>query len=113
MQVGLAREKIKEDKNNRTEVWYKDYHTDADAMLDSYCRISHIKYHLDSKGIRNFHFINDKRWNWNTAPDWIDPKVCKCLLFKKEHGVALDGMHPGKKAQKKYAHAIYEHMQSS
>lgn len=108
MSAGLALQKIKEDKNNRTKVWYEDYHTDHDAILDSYCRISHTKYYLDSKGIRNFHFINDKRWNWSTAPSWIDPNVCKCLLFKKEHGVALDGMHPGKKSQKKYAHTIYD-----
>ena len=58
--------------------------------------------------IRNFHFINDKRWNWNTAPEWIDDKIVECLLFKKEHGLALDGMHPGRKAHKKYAKAIYD-----
>ena len=113
MSKGIALQKIKDEKRNRTEDWYGDYHSDADAMLDSYCKISHIKYHLDAKGVRNFHFINDKRWNWNTAPEWVDSKVCKCLLFKKEHGVALDGMHPGRKAHKKYAQAIYEHMRSS
>ena len=113
MSKGIALQKIKDEKRNRTEDWYGDYHSDADAMLDSYCKISHIKYHLDAKGVRNFHFINDKRWNWNTAPEWVDSKVCKCLLFKKEHGIALDGMHPGRKAHKKYAQAIYEHMRSS
>lgn len=113
MSKGMALQKIKDEKTNRTEDWYVNFHSDIDAILDTYCRISHIKHYLDSKGVRNFHFINDKRWAWQSDSQLIDPKICKCLLFKKEHGVALDGMHPSRKAHKKYAQAIYEHMRSS
>ena len=108
MSNGIALQKIIDEKRNRTQDWYENYHSDIDAILDSYCRISQVKHYLDSKGIRNFHFINDKRWAWQSDSQLIDQKICKCLLFKKEHGVALDGMHPGKKAHKKYAKAIYD-----
>ena len=108
MSNGIALQKIIDENRNRTQDWYENYHSDIDAILDSYCRISQVKHYLDSKGIRNFHFINDKRWAWQSDSQLIDQKICKCLLFKKEHGVALDGMHPGKKAHKKYAKAIYD-----
>ena len=105
---------INDELRKYTKEYYKKYHTNTNAIHESYLNINYAKLYLDSIGIKNYHFTcsNDVNMNnfvksiffkWNNV-DMLD----KLDYTKCRTDSALDKLHPGITSQKNIANEIHK-----
>ena len=92
-------------KSKPSKMYYKHLFNEVDQAIDSNLRIEHCTYHLINKGIIHYNMLFRK--------DTIDRPSNATILdtnFRTiKHGMprAVDKLHPGKEAHKKFAQEIY------
>lgn len=97
--------------DKRTRSFYKYFASEYEVGIDLYQRMNYAKLHLDSLGVKNFHFISSSKdaeefkWNKVSLPSLYLSEI------RNDHPLALDNRHPGESAHKEYADLIYNHLQ--
>lgn len=102
------------DKRKYAEAYYTHIHDSYDSKVDFLLRCNHLHTHLNSMGIKNFHYSARKPINtfepellkWNKVPS----SDTTLMYYRKKYSedLALDGKHPGSKVYGSFAKKIYD-----
>ena len=90
--------------------YYKNYYTDADAIIDGYVRMNLAKQFLDNKDIKNYHTSCHENHDIKNVevPLWNNVELLNVDINQQPSlDVALDNVHPGLKCHKMFSNDLY------
>ena len=101
-------------KKTKSSIFYKHLYYDFNQNIENYSAINFAKLYLDSKGVKNYHFI------WTTiplehmeVPQWNSVDIQYINIRDSENpnyihlDYACDDMHPGPQTQNLIAYTMY------
>lgn len=94
------------DNQRFSAYYYKIMHEDYDAAIENYLKINFTKHHLDSLGIKNYHFCLSRNLSYE-IPSWNTVDI-KFVELNYELPLAVDNLHPGELAQVELANEMYD-----
>lgn len=95
------------DRRIKNQVYYKYLHTEINSIHETFLYIDHSYKHLESLGIKNFHFTFDRKDEWPGRHENMSSKLGELehWFTAPVHNIDLlmdtgaDGFHPGVSAQ--------------
>lgn len=94
-------------KDKVSKSYFKQIEHDYDSNIDFFARANHIKLHLDSMGIENYHFkVEYERYKpiWNCV-EFLDVRHYE---IRQRNPLAEDNLHPGPAAHKQVAEVLHK-----
>ena len=101
-------------KKTKSSIFYKHLYYDFNQNIENYSAINFAKLYLDSKGVKNYHFI------WTTiplehmeVPQWNSVDIQYINIRDSENpnyihlDYACDDMHPGPQTQNLIDYTMY------
>jgi hypothetical protein len=100
---------IKPDSIRRITPWkeeeklfYMNYSSRKDMMLDFYCRLNHVNLYLNNNNIKNYNYVIDEPGT--EVPKWNESTILGQFEMIDK---ANDNCHPGMFSHNRFANKIY------
>ena len=92
---------------NWSKIYYKNYYTETDAIIEGYVRMNLVKQFLDSKGIKNYHSTCHEEHDIKNVdpPLWNNVELLDIGYHHPDKG--LDNEHPGLKSHIRVSNNLY------
>jgi hypothetical protein len=84
------------------KLFYMNYSSRKDMMIDFYCRLNHVNLHLNNSGIKNYSFVIDEPGT--DIPKWSEATILGQFEMVDK---ANDKCHPGAVSHNRFANNIY------
>jgi hypothetical protein len=90
-------------KDKFTQFYFQIIYNEHDLHLDTFTRVNFAKMYLDSKGIKNLHFVVNSNMLKN-VPKWSITKFEDLYSddYRFRYPLGLDDKHPGDEAHKNF-----------